>query len=180
MRHPGVTRARLEETSKNGQKPFVAVLGCADSRVPVETIFDRGIGDIFTVRVAGNVVTDPSITGSLEYVVEHLHVPVIVVLAHTQCGAVAATASEAKITGGLVDIRDQIEPAVREVKAKYPDLQGEAFIDAAAQQNAYNVKQNLLAGSEEIRELVKEGKLSIVPAIYNIRTGQVEWLSEKE
>ena len=176
LRHPGVTRARLEDTSKNGQKPFAAVLGCADSRVPVETVFDRGIGDLFTVRVAGNVASGDSVIGSLEYAVGHLHVPLIIILGHTQCGAVGAAVSGAKLEGALVQVQKKIEPVAKKVEAEHPDLRDPALTDEVVKQNVLQVSEDLLSASEEIRHLVKDGAVKIVPAVYNIRTGKVEWL----
>jgi carbonic anhydrase len=179
MEHPDTSSARREETAVNGQKPFAIVLGCADSRVPVEMIFDQGIGNIFTVRVAGNIAVDSSVVGSLEYAAGHLHVPLLVILGHTQCGAVEAAVSGAKLEGSLRDIQEQIEPVVKEAKLEYPDLHGSALTTKVVQQNAFQVERDLRSESEEIRELVAQGALKIVPAIYDVKTGKVDWLEEK-
>ncbi|MFH1208689.1 MAG: carbonic anhydrase [Candidatus Omnitrophota bacterium] len=177
--HPGENSARREETAVNGQKPFAIVLGCADSRVPVEMIFDRGIGDIFVVRVAGNIAVDSSVIGSLEYAAGHLHAPLLVILGHTQCGAVGAAVSGTKLEGSLRDIQAQLEPVAKEVKLEYPDLQGPALTTEVAKRNAFQVERDLRSESEEIRELVTQGALKIVPAIYDVKTGKVDWLEEK-
>ncbi|MFA5167469.1 MAG: carbonic anhydrase [Candidatus Omnitrophota bacterium] len=179
IEHPDENTARREETSANGQKPFAAVLGCADSRVPVEIIFDRGIGDIFVVRVAGNIAMDSSVTGSLEYAVGHLKVPLLVVLGHTQCGAVGAAVSGAKLEGGIRDIQEKIEPVVKEVEKKYPDLQGPALTNEVVKQNIFQTEKDLLSGSEAIRGLAAQGALKIVPAVYDVMTGKVDWLEKK-
>jgi carbonic anhydrase len=179
MEHPNENNARREETAVNGQKPFAVVLGCVDSRVPVEMIFDRGIGDVFVVRVAGNIAVDSSVIGSLEYAAGHLHVPLLVILGHTQCGAVEAAVSGAKLEGSLRDIQEQIEPVVKEVRLEYPELKGLVLTTEVAKQNAFQVERDLRSESEEIRELVDKGALKIVPAIYDVKTGKVDWLEEK-
>ena len=179
VEHPDENAARREETSTNGQKPFAVVLGCADSRVPVEMVFDRGIWDIFVVRVAGNIAMDSSVIGSLEYAVGHLKVPLLVILGHTQCGAVGAAVSGAKLEGGIRDIQQKIEPVVKEVEAEYPDLQGSALTNEVVKQNVFQVEKDLLSGSEEIRDLAAQGALKIVPAVYDVKTGRVDWLEKK-
>lgn len=178
-KHSDENSARREETAVNGEKPFAVVLGCADARVPVEMIFDRGIGDIFTVRVAGNIAVDSSVIGSLEYAAGHLHAPLLVILGHTQCGAVGAAVSGVKLEGSLRDIQQQIEPVVKEVKLEYPDLKDPALATEVAKRNAFQVERDLRSESEEIRDLVAQGALKIVPAIYDVKTGKVEWLEEK-
>ena len=179
MEHPDENNARREETAVNGQKPFAVVLGCADSRVPVETIFDRGIGDIFTVRVAGNIAVDSSVVGSLEYAAGHLHVPLLVILGHTQCGAVGAAVSGGKLEGSLGDIQEQIATIAKEVKLENPDLKEPALTNEVIKQNVFQVERDLRANSEEIRDLVTQGALKIVLAIYNVKTGKVDWFEEK-
>ena len=179
IEHPDENAARREETSANGQKPFAAVLGCADSRVPVEMVFDRGIGDIFVVRVAGNIAMDSSVTGSLEYAAGHLKVPLLVVLGHTHCGAVGAAVSGAKLEGGIRDIQQKIEPVVKEVETKYPDLQGSALTNEVVKQNVFQAEKDLLSGSKKIRDLAAQGALKIVPAVYDVKTGKVNWLEKK-
>jgi len=178
MEHPEESAARREETAAGGQKPFAVVLGCADSGVPVEMIFDRGIGDIFTVRVAGNIAVDSSVIGSLEYATGHLHVPLLVILAHTQCGAVGAAVSGEKLEGSLGDIQEQFKSVVKEAKLEYPELKGAALTDKVAEQNAFQVERDLRAESETIRDLSDQGALKIVAAIYDVKTGEVKWLEE--
>ena len=178
MEHPEQNAARLEETATGGQKPFAVVLGCADSSVPVEMIFDRGIGDIFTVRVAGNIVMDSSVIGSLEYAAGHLHVPLLVILGHTQCGAAGAAVSGEKLEGSLVDIQEQFKLVVKEVKLQYPELKGAELTDKVAEQNTFQVERDLRALSETIRGLDDKGALKIITAIYDVKTGKVKWLEE--
>jgi carbonic anhydrase len=179
MEHPDANNARREETAVNGQKPFAVVLGCADSRVPVEMVFDQGIGDIFTVRVAGNIAVDSSVVGSLEYAAGHLHVPLLVILGHTQCGAVGAAISGEKLEGSLHDIQEQILPVVKEVKLENPNLKDPALTHEVIKQNVFQVERDLRANSEEIRDLAAQGALKIVLAIYDVKTGKVDWFEEK-
>ncbi len=179
MEHPEQNASRREETAANGQKPFAIVLGCADSRVPVEMVFDRGIGDIFTVRVAGNVAADNSVIGTLEYAAGHLHVPLVVVLGHTQCGAVGLAVAGTEVEGGARDILKMIEPVVKEVKMEYPDLKDPALTAEVVKRNVFQVERDLRGNSEEIQAMVSNGSLKIVPAVYNIQTGKVDWLEDK-
>lgn len=169
---PHANKERLAETYTKGQKPFVTMISCADSRVPVELIFDQGVGDIFTIRVAGNVVhTDE--TGSAEYATGHLGTSLIVVLGHTKCGAVTAVVKGDKLGGSIPNMVDTIAPAVARSKAK--GLTGDALINDAIIEN---VKEsiNLLQKSEEISHLVHEGKVKIMGALYHLENGQVDWI----
>ena len=109
--HPNAGSAGVVETATNGQHPFAAILSCSDSRVPLEILFDQGIGDIFAVRVAGNVCGVDEM-GSIEYAVEHVGTPLFLVLGHTECGAVKAAASKAETHGNIKLLVDKVGPAV--------------------------------------------------------------------
>lgn len=167
--HPHQTKERRDEVAK-GQHPTVAVLSCADSRVPPEMIFDEGLGDVFTVRVAGNVVDD-DVLGSLEYAVEHLHVTTIVVLGHTECGAVKA-AIAGKLTHTHIDsLIDAIAPAVEKVR------NAEGIL--ARNCERANVRQSIQAITDDpyiLSEAVHAHKINVVGAVYNLKTGKVDWL----
>lgn len=178
MEHPDSNSARREQTAVHGQEPFAVVIGCSDPRVPVEMIFDRGVGDIFTVRVAGNIAVDSSVIGSLEYAAGKLHTPLLVILAHTQCGVAGAAVVEEKFEGSMGDIQEQFKSVVKQVKLEYPDLKGAELTDEVAKRNAFQVERDLRAESAVIRDLADKGELKIVPAIYDIRTGKVNWLDE--
>jgi carbonic anhydrase len=155
-----------------GQKPEAVVLGCADSRVPPEVIFDEGIGDLFVVRVAGNVA-EPATTGSIEYAAEHLHVPLIVVLGHHKCGAVKSTAeAHGAVEGNLGEIVKELQPAVEAAKA-HPGKRG--LVDDAVHENARIVAGELVSESKVLEHLVHEGKVKIVTAVYDLDSGKVEW-----
>jgi carbonic anhydrase len=166
---------RVHSTAKNGQAPFATILSCADSRVPVEAVFDRGVGDLFVVRVAGNVA-DPGTLGSIEYAAEHLGTPVVVVMGHTQCGAVNAAVSGAELHGNLPSLIDAIRPAVQTVRREHPDMSAEELLKASIAQNVRQQIDAALIKSPQLRQMVEHGKLKIVGAVYKIETGQVEWL----
>lgn len=171
---PNTDSARREETSA-GQHPFATVLTCADSRLPVERIFDRGVGDVFVVRVAGNVMS-PEVAGTIEYGAEHLHVPVLVVMGHTKCGAVAAAASGAHVEGNVSSLVERIAPAVSRAKQQDPTLGANELASLAVRENVWQGIFDLLRTSKEARHLVQEGKLKVVGAVCDVTTGKVEWL----
>ena len=176
MQHPNLSAARREAVAAQGQKPFAAILGCSDSRVPVELIFDRGIGDIFVIRVAGNVVIGPAVIGSAEYAAEHLGVPVLVVMGHTGCGAGKAAISAAPVDGGMREITGKMRACVDRVKSEHPELEGASLENAVIKANVLQGKRDLLSESEELRKLIGEGKLEILTAVYDTETGVVEWI----
>lgn len=174
--NPNSGADRIAETSK-GQHPFAAVLGCADSRVPVERVFDQGIGDVFTVRVAGNVAKVDEI-GSVEYAAGHMNVPLLVVLGHTKCGAVTAVVNNAKVGGSIPGLVSNIVPAVEAARHEHPDAKGDAIIPFAIEANVFETIKTMLVTSEELRHLVQEGKMQIVGGVYDIADGKVKWLGE--
>jgi carbonic anhydrase len=154
---------RLREVAQ-GQKPFAAVLGCADSRVPAEIIFDQGLGDLFVVRVAGNVAT-PEEIGSLEYGTLVLGAKVLLVLGHERCGAVKAAIDNKPVPGKIGTILDHIQPAVASTAQQSPNRLRDATIA--------NVKNqiDILKGSSVITDLIKSKKLKIVGGYYDLDTG---------
>jgi len=176
--HLNINAERRMDTAINGQKPFAVVLACSDSRVPVEAIFDRGIGDIFVVRVAGNIAIDPSVIGSVEYGVRHLNSPLLVVMGHTNCGAVNASISGPPLEGDVRAIQKNIEIVAARVKKDHPALNGDSLESEVVKENILQAKKDILAGSGEIRRAAGEGKLKIVPAVYDLKTGAVKWLLE--
>jgi carbonic anhydrase len=172
--HSGIDR--VVETS-TGQTPMVTILGCSDSRVPLERVFDQGVGDIFVVRVAGNVADTDEI-GSVEYGTGHLHTPVMVVLGHTKCGAVSAVATGAVVHGSIPALVDNIAPAVERARHAHPGVADKDIIPFAVRENVLESMASTFTHSEEIRDLVKEGKLRVIGAVYDIDTGSVEWLGD--
>ena len=167
--HPDGTAARRTEVAKE-QKPFAVVLGCADSRVPPELVFDQGLGDLFVVRVAGNVADD-AVLGSIEYAVEHLGASVVVVLGHERCGACKAALDGGEAPGHLHALVDPIAPAVRETAAQPGDR-----LDNVVRANVRLVVGELAESKPLLAHLVEEHKLRVIGARYDLDTGEVEFL----
>jgi carbonic anhydrase len=154
----------------NEQHPKVMTLSCSDSRVPPDVIFDQPLGNLFEVRIAGNI-TGPLGLASLEYAYEHLGTTLLVVLGHTKCGAVTAACSGEKMpTPNLQAMVDQIEPAVTKMKQS---ASGDALIEAAIKENVHESAMNVVAQSEVLRHAKEEGKLTIIEAEYQLDTGKV-------
>lgn len=152
------------------QHPLVAVLSCSDSRVPPETIFDQGLGDLFVVRAAGNSA-DPIVIGSLEYAVEHLGTVVIVVLGHQSCGAVTAACSGEKMpTSNLEAVVEPIEKSCHVAKE---GRGSEDLVDFAVRDHVHETAEALLAHSEVLKHAHEDGKLSIIEAYYSLDSGRV-------
>ena len=175
LRHPSRGAERRKETARYGQNPFAVVLTCSDSRVPVEILFNAGIGDIFVVENAGNIGQDTIVAGSIEYAVKHLNTPLLVILGHTECGAVQSALSDVPAAGNIRTIQEIIAPAAAEVKASYPHLEGTALLNATIKENTLKAKTDLLTRSEIIKSMYDKGSLEIVTAIYDLETGSIEW-----
>lgn len=175
--HPHSDGAQLKLTATSGQHPFATVLACSDSRVPLELIFDQGIGDVFSIRVAGNVCGEDEM-GTVEYGVEHLHTPLLVILGHTQCGAVTAAAAGEPLHGHIKPLVAHIAPAVSRAQKEHPELHGKDLVPAAVEANVWETVEELFQGSEITRDQVQSGKLKVVGAIYDVKNGQVKWLGE--
>ncbi len=171
--HPNLDAARRQLVA-SGQHPFASILACADSRVAPELIFDQGLGDLFVVRVAGNVVDD-AILASIEYSVIHLGSTLVMVLGHERCGAVKATVdalaghpSEEDADTRIGALAKLIAPAVKAVPINTVDV-----VDSAVSLNATNTAVEIFAGSRPLRERVLAGKLRIVSARYDLDDGRV-------
>ncbi|HYA41584.1 MAG TPA: carbonic anhydrase [Syntrophobacteraceae bacterium] len=159
------------------QSPYAVILSCSDSRVPPEIIFDKGLGEIFVVRVAGNI-PDPVIVGSIEYAVEHLGCPLIMVLGHKRCGAVtAAVDAQGRPDGNLGAIMKAIEPAVRQATKEVKGNDKLDLVEAAIVNNIRLTAKSLVKQSPIIRKLVQSGKVRIVEAKYDLDDGIVKILS---
>jgi carbonic anhydrase len=173
--HPNISKERLKETTEKNQHPFATILSCSDSRVPVEIIFDQGIGDIFTVKVAGNVMDTDEI-GSVEYGIDHLKTPVLIVLGHTNCGAVTAVCTNEAVHGSITQLVDNIIPTLEKVKSGNPNISGKELIPFAIEANVFQSIEDLLKRSEDARNLVNSGELIIIGAVYDIENGSIKWL----
>ncbi len=174
-KHPRADAERRAETVKNGQHPIATVVACSDSREPVEILFDQGIGDVFVIRVAGNVCSTNEIA-SIEYSSEHLATPVCLILGHTGCGAVTTAAADPKLEGCLGTLIDSIKPSVERAKKDHPELKDKALVAAAIEANVRKSAEDLLARSEGVSKLVAAGKLRVEGAIYDLETGKITWL----
>lgn len=163
--HGDVSEARRLETARKGQKPYAVVLCCSDSRSIPETVFSAGIGDLFVIRVAGNVVDDHQL-GSIEYASEHLGVRLVVVLGHTHCGAVKAAINHDP-EGYVKTITDEVKAAI-----------GEETDDAAAAALNARAAVRKIEASLEIQDLEHDEGLRVLPAILDIETGRVTFIED--
>jgi carbonic anhydrase len=150
----------LREQLTTGQHPFAVVLCCSDSRVAPEIIFDQKLGDLFVIRNAGNIV-DEEVLGSIEYAVEHLETPLVVVMGHAACGAVTATCHGGDLPGHILDLAKRIKPSIN---TSY-------CIDDNARRHAKRMAQLI-----EEDEIVHHVGAKVVAAFYNLESGKVEWL----
>jgi carbonic anhydrase len=167
--HPHQDATRREDVLA-GQHPFTMLLSCADSRVPPEVFFDQGIGDLFIIRNAGNILDDVVI-GSIEYGAEHLGIPLIVVLGHTKCGAVTATVQGGEAPGHIGAIVKTIMPAVEATR----DMAGDAVLNATIE-NVRMTVEALKTCEPFLAHMVKDGKLKVVGGLYHLDSGAVELL----
>ena len=162
------------------QEPFAIILGCSDSRVPSEIIFDQGLGDLFVVRVAGNIVA-PSQLGSIEFAVSHFDTPLVVVLGHTCCSAIVATLNEIQSPAQppqsphIDSILGRIRPALEPLCYRQPRLGSEALLQEAIRANVNATVDQLPRNSSLLQDRIEEGKLLIVGAQYHLDSGEVEF-----
>lgn len=174
-RHPHSGMLRVRQTWKNGQHPQAVVLCCSDSRVVPELLFDQGIGDLFAVRVAGNVANEDEVA-SIEYAVEHLHVGVCVVLGHYECGAVTAVVQGGHLPAELEHLVAHIRTAESTVQHDSPALRDKPLIEATVRANVWQSIHDLFAQGAPIREQVRLNRLKVVGAVYRIADGRVDWM----
>ncbi|MCP4219424.1 MAG: carbonic anhydrase [bacterium] len=184
--HPHMDIERLKQagSENQGDHAYATVITCSDSRVPVELLFDAGVMDIFVIRVAGNVC-DGDECGSIEYGLAHVHTPVLVVLGHTQCGAVTAVTHAVNGKGHALErnipaLVDNIEPAVINAQKNNPAIKGDDIIPYAIEENVCQGIYDLFMQSPATRNLVKEGKVIVAGAIYDVGTGRIKWLPLKK
>jgi carbonic anhydrase len=170
LEHPNQSVARRVETAK-GQHPFAAVLSCSDSRTSPEIIFDRGLGDLFVARVAGNVA-DQVVIESLDYSVKHLGVRLVMIMGHNRCGAVTAAVAGHEEEGDVGPMLTELRPAVEASKGMPGDR-----VENAVRENVKLVMAKL-ATSAELSAMVKSGELKIVGGVYDLDSGKIEMLKE--
>lgn len=170
QKHPDESKQRRKEMLK-GQHPFVVILSCSDSRVPLELIFDQGLGDLFEIKNAGNVLDD-HVIGSIEYAVMHCGVKLIVIMGHQDCGAINATLSGVSETKYIKSLEDSIQPAVEQCKLKGLEVNSDNVVKAHVMQDI----EELMAQDHDLVKYMKENKVKIVPAYYHLDTGKVDFL----
>ena len=173
-----VTQTRRSELAE-GQEPFAIILGCSDSRVPAEIVFDQGLGDLFVIRVAGNIVASSQI-GSVEFAAERFGTPLVVVLGHSRCGAVLATLEELmrpreKQSRNLRSIVDRIRPSVEGLLATELSHDSETLVRHAVRANIRASANQVRHGSEVLEELIQKGRVLVVGAEYSLETGAVDF-----
>lgn len=175
-----INRILLEQvrSTSDGQFPFATILSCIDSRVPAELVFDQGVGDIFSIRIAGNFVT-PEILGSMEFACKLAGSKLVVVMGHTSCGAVKGACDDAKM-GNLTATLSHIKPAVKAVlnpkDIKLRNSSNMEFVDEVALKNVKLTIKQTLAESEILAEMQKNNEIMIVGAMYDVQTGQVDFI----
>ena len=172
--HPDESKERRDEMLK-GQHPFVVILSCSDSRVPPELIFDQGLGDIFEIRNAGNVLNE-HVIGSIEYAVMHCGVKLIVIMGHQDCGAIAATLSGVSETKYIKALEDSIKPAIDDCKEQGLEINSDNVVKAHVMQDI----EELMAQDTELVKYMKEHDVKIVPAYYHLDSGKVDFLKLKK
>lgn len=174
---PSIHDRRSELVS--GQEPFAIILGCSDSRVPAEIIFDQGLGDLFVIRVAGNIV-GPSQVGSVEFAAEHFGTRLVVVLGHSRCGAVSATMKELQLSmecrsPNLCSIVDRIRPSVEMLLDSKQRQNSDSLLQQAVRSNIRASAEHLRQGSQILEELIQSNQLTVVGAEYSVETGIVDF-----
>ena len=162
---------QVNETS-SGQFPFAIVLSCIDSRTSAELIFDQGLGDMFVVRTAGHVI-DSAVLGSIEYAVDHLHSPLIMVMGHSSCGAITAVSQGVKLHGHVASLTPPIDAALKRTKGR-PGC----WTDNAAKELALAMARKIEESEPVIADMVQAGKVLVVATYYDLHTGEVTLLSE--
>ena len=169
--HPHQSPERRAELI-SGQQPFAVILGCSDSRIPPELIFDQGLGDVFVIRTAGEVVDNASLA-SIEYAVDHLGVPLVMVLGHDSCGAVTAAVQGGEAEGHLGSLMDLIRPAVEQAREAG---EGSDLLNGSIDNNVFNIVEALKSSQPVLSEKVEAGELMILGAHYRLDSGLVEIL----
>ncbi|HOT75577.1 MAG TPA: carbonic anhydrase [Candidatus Wallbacteria bacterium] len=171
---PHQNQDRRNEVAQ-GQSPFAIIVTCSDSRVPPEILFDQGLGDLFIIRTAGNVIDDSAL-GSIEYAAEHLGVQLILVLGHERCGAVDATVKGGEAPGHIKELVKYIEPAVKKSREK----KGGDLLENSIHENVLMTVEKIIESRPVLNELYEKKKIKAVGAYYDLDSGTVQFLEEKK
>lgn len=166
---------QVNET-KNGQFPFAAVLSCIDSRTSAELIFDQGLGDIFSIRIAGNVISD-DVIGSMEFACKLAGSKLIVILGHSRCGAITGACKETKL-GHLTNLLEKVNPSIEYVKQNHTETEIDSAegINLVASRHVEHTIEEVLQKSPILKDMYRNGEIGIIGAFYNVETGQVDFL----
>lgn len=167
---------QVNET-KEGQWPFAVILSCIDSRTSAELVFDQGLGDVFSVRIAGNVVND-DIVGSMEFACKVAGSKLIVVLGHSKCGAIKGACNHVEM-GNLTGLLKKVQPAIEKVSASGQETDGSEFVEAVAHANTLISLEEILDRSPILREMYENGEIGLAAAFYQVETGEVKFEKEK-
>lgn len=178
MKNLKINRNLLQQLNEtyDGQYPFAVVLSCIDSRASSELIFDQGLGDLFSIRIAGNILND-DIIGSMEFACKVSGAKIIVVVGHTRCGAIKGACDDVQL-GKLTDLLAKIKPVVEKVRdpeASDQDSKNEEFVDKVAEANVFNVIEEIKGRSEILREMLEQKQIGIVGAMYDLHTGHIDF-----
>lgn len=178
MKNLKINRNLLQQLNEtyDGQYPFSVVLSCIDSRASSELIFDQGLGDLFSIRIAGNILND-DIIGSMEFACKVSGAKIIVVVGHTRCGAIKGACDDVQL-GKLTDLLAKIKPVVEKVRdpeATDQDSKNEEFVDKVAEANVFNVIEEIKGRSEILREMLEQKQIGIVGAMYDLHTGHIDF-----
>lgn len=177
----GLSHAERAKAARN-LNPFAIILGCSDARVPAEVVFDQGLGDLFVIRVAGNIVS-PSQVGSVEFAAQRFGTQLVVVLGHTQCGAILATLEavrdQADHPENVLTIVERIRPSVQTLLELRPSATEDELVHHAVRANVRASVDHLRHGSALLEDLIRRGRLTVVGAEYSLENGQVEFFETR-
>jgi carbonic anhydrase len=179
MNNLKVNRNLLEQVNdtKEGQWPFAVILSCIDSRTSAELIFDQGLGDVFSVRIAGNVINE-DILGSMEFACKVAGSKLIMVLGHSKCGAIKGACNHVEL-GNLTGLLEKVHPAIEKVKSEGKETVNPEFIEAVAHANTLHTLEEVLKRSPILKEMYKNGESGLAAGYYSVETGEVKFIKEK-
>lgn len=174
-----MNRNLLEQVNdtKEGQWPFAVILSCIDSRTSAELVFDQGLGDVFSIRIAGNVINE-DILGSMEFACKVAGSKLIVVLGHSKCGAIKGACNQVEL-GNLTGLLQKVQPAIEKVKEQGSDTVNPGFIEAVAHANTLHTMEEVLKRSPILKEMFENGEIGIAAGYYSVETGEVKFIKEK-
>ncbi len=173
-RHPNISNLRVRQTGREGEHPFAVLLTCSDSRVPPELVFDQGLGDIYTVRMAGNVANADQIA-SIEYAVDQSRAPLVVVMGHTECNTIRSMV-EGRVSQAMSRVLGNVKQAFDRTRYGAPSLTGKPLLTAVTQMNVWESIEDMLRGSAVLRDKLRTSEVRIVGANYQVETGEVSWM----